>query len=306
MRVDNVGSLPPIDIEEFSRIVSERYVQGDPETIWALREPLAALAQNTNLMFSKMLESLEARNGKALVTDQPTYHMLHRTKGWSLRLTIWMPESANKDVRILENNVFAYDYPHDHNFDLLTTNVAGVGYETDVLEHGGIDPGSDVGDIVDATPLGRKRLSPGTVFLYEGCKDVHSQVPVDSITLALNFIPYSPANSARSQYSYRITDEEKLEILGSPLSYEQREMGLVRLLGKLAAAGHHGVSGPLQTLAGQSRNPRVRDYATHLKHLVATRDDTMHEDLREQIDRNHLAVKYNRVAAMRREALGVD
>lgn len=238
MRVDEIGFPKAIDIESFSNIAADIYRQDDPETIWKMREPLAALAQNSELLLGEMLRCHRQRSISNIVTEQPTYYVIHRTEGWSLRITVWMPESCVESVRVLENMAFAYDYPHDHNFDLLTVTCFGGGYETEVLTHEGIDSSAKVGDIVNAVSLGRMRLSPGTVFFYEACKDVHIQVPVESITMALNFLPFSPRNNIRPQYAFKVQDPHHLEILGSPLSHEQREMSLARFIGKFLDNGH--------------------------------------------------------------------
>lgn len=304
MRIENVGLREPIDIDEFSRIVSNVYVQDDPETIWALREPLAALARNQELLLGEMLRCHDERVERSLVTEQPTYFMIKSEQDWSLRITIWMPESQTDGIRALENYAFAYDYPHDHNFDLLTTTFFGEGYETEAFEHLGVAPDAKVGDLVAAVSLGRRQLTPGTVFFYEACKDVHIQTPVDSITLALNFLPSSPRNRRRAQYAYAVRGNEQLEILGSPLSYEQREMGLIRLLAKLASASPSGeVANTLQTIKNGVTNERVKTYAEEIEALTNSGGDALHESLRKKIDEGKLVLKYNEVANLRRAAL---
>lgn len=306
MRVENVGFQEPIDIADFSSIVSDIYVQDDPETIWALREPLAALARNQELLLSEMLRCHDERVERSLITEQPTYFIIRDEPGWSLRITIWLPESRTDGIRAIENYAFAYDYPHDHNFDLLTTTLFGEGYETEVFEHLGIPSDVKVGDIVEAVSLGRRQLTPGTVFFYEGCKDVHIQTPVNSITLALNFLPHSPLNRGRAQYAYAIKENDQLEILGSPLSYEQREIGLLRLLAKVASTSRDSevVLETFHAMRKGATNERVKLFAERIDDLVNAGSEALHSSLRTKIDEGNLVLKYNEVANLRRKALG--
>ena len=114
----------------------------------------------------------------------------------------------------------------EHDFDLLTVTCLGGGYETEIYE---LDPSDeqrftyDSNETVEATHRGRFRLSPGTVFLYEAQKDVHSQIPVESLTVALNFLPVSPNYLHMSQYAFNILDSQRLQVSGSPINFERQK-----------------------------------------------------------------------------------
>lgn len=227
MRIDWASRTDEIlDMAGFLEQVEAKYDPLHPATAWELRSDLLKLGNNPELVQRLILKSVFERLEKDISSELPTYHYLHKNHLYSIRATIWLPESSRSEIRRIENGTFAYDYPHNHDFDLLTVTCLGGGYETEIYE---LDPSGKLNftyasnETVEATHRGRFRLSPGTVFLYEAQKDVHSQIPVESLTVALNFLPVSPNYLQMSQYAFNILDSRRLQVSGSPINFERQK-----------------------------------------------------------------------------------
>jgi hypothetical protein len=226
-----------LTLAQFIEVADGIYDPYRPESIWEVRNPLVALAQNNEEIWRLLLYALSQRVAMAIPTEQAGYFILYNGKRYSVRATVWLPEGLMPEKNMIENGVFAYDYPHNHNFDLLTTVVMGDGYETEIYEVPMLPKDTVIGTLVDCRYRGRHHLRKGTVFLYNACTDVHIQVPVRSLSVALNFLPRSPLTRERSQYAFDIVSDTQFRISGAPLSTEARELLALRLLAKLYING---------------------------------------------------------------------
>lgn len=227
----------PLSLVDFLQVAAKRFDPDNTGTIIDLAEPLVGLAANVEEILQMILRSVESRLSSALIGEMPTYHYLYRSETFGLRTTVWIPEKQSVEVRQIENGLFAYDYPHNHNFDLLTTTVLGEGYDTEVFEiQSNNFNNMHKGQRVTCKALGTKRLSPNTVFLYESQKDVHSQVPVGSLSVALNFMVPSRRPNTR-QYSFNILPDNTLEVAGTPVNSDARRDFFVNLLLRGREAG---------------------------------------------------------------------
>ncbi|HEX6374810.1 MAG TPA: transposase, partial [Allosphingosinicella sp.] len=106
---------------------------------------------------------------------------------------------------------FFYGVPHDHNFSFLTFGYFGPGYWSDYFEY---EYGAVTGFTGEPAPLRfveRSRLAEGKVMLYRRFRDVHSQLPPDSLSVSLNILAQSPASELCHQYRF---DLERREIAG--------------------------------------------------------------------------------------------
>ncbi|MFN7398325.1 MAG: hypothetical protein ACK5SX_04495 [Sandaracinobacter sp.] len=299
MRVDTVDPHEPISLREFVAL-AERDVDPDqPETVWAMRHSLARLAYNTDWIFRIMEKALQSRLNSAWGREQPSYFVLYNCLKFAIRANIWLPECHNSEMAILENAAFSYDYPHDHNFDILTINCLGPGYETDIYTYDKIDDDATIGQRVRVKPLGRHRLSRGTVFMYETCRDIHTQLPVDDITVTLNFLPLRTVNYARPQFIFEALDDDIMRIVGVPMSPEGRQMSAIRMLTKLASNGFD-VAGDIRRIARADVNKRLTGYAEASGRLLAHPATNVTAAIVDEIDGRNVAFKYYEVARMSR------
>lgn len=151
--------------------------------------------------------------------------LLGGTKDYALRLVKWHPISMIT-LPDIQRVGLAYDFLHNHDFNLVTKGILGDGYETDVYR---CDPkmiAGAVGEKVDLRYQGRFKLSSGTVMWYEKFFDVHDQFPPKSPSLSFNVIPVEP----ETEYAQFAFDLEKGEISSFTRNRQARILSLLTLL----------------------------------------------------------------------------
>lgn len=113
--------------------------------------------------------------------------LLHMAERYFLRANVWRPVSA------LERSIngFQYDVCHDHNFHILTAGYFGPGYRSRAYIYDRNNVTGLLGEHVDLASDGIFELPAGKIALYRAKKDVHFQLPPESISVSLNLIPRS-------------------------------------------------------------------------------------------------------------------
>lgn len=291
-----VAAGRPIALAEFIETADRLWDPNKPESVWELRGPLSALARNREDLFSAMRDLAASVLADPHRSTGPSYFIIHSGDSYSIRMTTWFPEHDNPEIRNMENILFAYDYPHNHNFDLLTTTCFGPGYETDLFEIAPPEWGLMNGETVAARSLGRVHLSPGSVLLYQACSDVHSQVPVAELSVALNFLPYSPKVLSEPQYAFAVLSEEQLAVIGSPQDFGTRELHGARILAKLVASGLALRPEVTNILEGRPAS-LLSDY---LGSLVSLDPAALRRRLRDELESGQYATQYGEASARMR------
>lgn len=97
---------------------------------------------------------------------------------------------------------FFYGLPHDHNFSFLTVGYLGPGYWSDYYECDYDRILGYPGERVDLRFVERSRLTRGKVLLYRKHRDVHRQLPPESLSVSLNILALSPAGEFQEQYTF--------------------------------------------------------------------------------------------------------
>jgi hypothetical protein len=133
--------------------------------------------------------------------------------GFFIRANIW-PSADEHMVKASGNSAFAIGMPHDHNFSFLTLGYFGPGYWSDYYEY---DYEEVVGYRGEAVPslrhVGRDRLEPGKIMLYRAHRDVHAQLPADSLSVSLNIMHTQGAQGWLDQYRFDLERREIAAIL---------------------------------------------------------------------------------------------
>ncbi len=120
-----------------------------------------------------------------------------------LRANVW-PGADDPLLKASGNSPFLYDLAHDHNFNFLTLGYFGPGYWSDYYEYEYDDVHGWTGEPVALTPMGRQRLDQGKLMLYRAHRDVHRQLPADSLSVSLNIMHANPAMGWHDQYSFDV------------------------------------------------------------------------------------------------------
>jgi hypothetical protein len=172
----------------------------------------------------------------------PQVVMLHSTVGrYFIRANFW-PAMKDSVVRHSGSDPFFYNVAHDHNFSFLTVGYLGPGYWSDYYEY---DYGEVVGfpgEEVNLRFVEKARLEEGKVLLYRAHKDVHLQLPADSMSVSLNIVETSHATTFRDQYRFDL-DNRRIEGIMTRTSLEPM----------LALAAHFGGEEGLDLLASFAR-----------------------------------------------------
>lgn len=121
--------------------------------------------------------------------------------GFFLRANIW-PSPRDKVLQASGGQSFAYEMPHDHNFDFLTLGYFGPGYASDYWEYDYAGVAGYAGEVANLRFLERRTLHPGTLMHYRAHRDVHSQLPPESLSVSLNVMATEFADGWKDQYSF--------------------------------------------------------------------------------------------------------
>jgi hypothetical protein len=130
-----------------------------------------------------------------------------------LRANIW-PSRDEAMFRASGPAHFAYGLPHDHNFDFLTIGYFGPGYWSDYWEYDFEAVAGAAGEPAGLRFAGRERLEPGRLLHYRAHRDVHSQMPPDSLSVSLNVMHAGGAQGWLDQYRFDVETNEIAGVLG--------------------------------------------------------------------------------------------
>jgi hypothetical protein len=185
----------------------------DEESIAAFGPALGRLGCNRRFLGDLMIDELKRGCADQLARNQYSAQVILLHGGaskFALRANFW-PSREDSVVANSGTAPFFYDVPHDHNFSFLTVGYFGPGYGSDYYEY---DYGAVAGAVGEPAPLRfveRSSLSPGKVLLYRKHRDVHRQLPPDSLSVSLNILALSPTSDFRDQYLF---DLERREVAG--------------------------------------------------------------------------------------------
>lgn len=233
----------------------------DEDSLAALGPLLARLGRNRDFLADLVIAELEDRcsgqsNGNSYGAQ---VFLLRPANGrYVLRANFW-PARNDAVVRASGTAPFFYDLPHDHNFSFLTVGYQGPGYWSDYYDYD-VDAVTGLpGEVAGLRFVERSRLEPGKVLLYRARRDVHRQLPPDSLSVSLNILAYDRAQPWCDQFRFDVTGGTIAEGLTTAPSE-----ALVALA--VHFAGEHGVA-----LADElaTRHPAPRMRVTALRALAS-------------------------------------
>ncbi len=135
-----------------------------------------------------------------------------------LRANIW-PAEDDLCFKASGAKSFVYGVPHDHNFSFLTSGYLGPGYRSDYYEYDYTDHAGYPGELAKLTFVERTALSENKLMLYRAHRDIHSQLPPESLSVSINVMHVDPAQHWYDQYGFDL-EEERIERVLSPNSTE--------------------------------------------------------------------------------------
>jgi len=120
-----------------------------------------------------------------------------------LRANFW-PSADEHMFRASGGSAFAYELPHDHNFDFLTLGYFGPGYCSDYYEYDFEGVAGAIGEKAGLRFVERATLDPGKILHYRAHRDVHSQLPPQSLSVSINIMHAGGAQGWLDQYSFDV------------------------------------------------------------------------------------------------------
>ncbi len=194
---------PTLDLEEIAARLDEHGVDlADEASISRCADLLAGLQRNRSFLADRIIAELKASYADQLATNRYSAQvfLLHRSpRGHFLRANLW-PAATDAVYTASGPLAFAYGLPHDHNFHFLTTGYSGPGYISDYYEYDAEPVDGRVGEPLDLTFVERRQLSEGKMMLYRAHRDIHSQLPPDSLSVSLNIMDEGEHVPWRDQY----------------------------------------------------------------------------------------------------------
>ena len=177
---------------------------------------LRRLGNNDHFLGDLLVEELAMRHRDERPGSDygPQVMMLVPPNGnFFIRANIW-PSADDHMVRASGDSAFAIGLPHDHNFSFLTLGYFGPGYWSEYYEY---DYGQVIGYAGEPVPSleykGRSRLESGKLMLYRAHRDVHAQLPADTLSVSLNVMHTHAAQGWLDQYKFDLERREIAAIL---------------------------------------------------------------------------------------------
>jgi hypothetical protein len=249
------------------RLETEGFDPEDEDSVAAFGPALGRLGRNRRFLGDLVVEELKQRCAGQLARNHYSAQVILLHGGSSkfvLRANFW-PSEDDSVVANSGTAPFFYHVAHDHNFSFLTVGYFGPGYWSDYYDYDYAEVAGAVGEPAPLRFVERSALSPGKVLLYRKHRDVHCQLPPDSLSVSLNVLAVSRTNDFRDQYLF---DLERREVAGfaNPSALE----GLVALAARIG--GGNGVD-LVESFSRSHPSERIRFAAWRARAAGAGDDD---------------------------------
>ncbi|MGV1682194.1 transposase [Sphingopyxis sp. NJF-3] len=202
-RLIDPPAVPEIDLAEVAARLDETGVDlADEASLDRCAHLLAGLSRNRHFLADRVIAELKASYRDQLAENRYSAQvfLLHRSRrGWFLRANLW-PAESDAVYAASGPAAFAYGLPHDHNFHFLTTGYWGPGYISDYYDYDPEAVDGRLGEPMKLNFVERSTLAEGKMLLYRAHRDIHSQLPPDSLSVSLNIMDEGEHVPWRDQY----------------------------------------------------------------------------------------------------------
>lgn len=213
-----------ISLDEYIAILDTEVNFESRDSILESRVYLKRLANNKNFIYSQLIKSLsQVANKRDPYSEQTITLYFDPKRRYTIRINFWLPANNinTENTVILSGEYFAYGYPHDHNFDLLTVGALGSGYRTIVYQYNKDDLIGYDQEYVPLKFFGDFHLSDGDVIFYDKSKDIHVVFPPSEISASLNLLIHKDQDRDLTQYNFDLNThrakEEKVPSVARPM-----------------------------------------------------------------------------------------
>lgn len=220
-RLINSDETAEHGIEECLGQLQDGFDPADEGSLANAASALKKLANNRRFLGDILIAQLTDRHREGGLESGygPQSIVLSPNRGGSfLRANIW-PSQDEACFKASGAKTFVYGVPHDHNFSFLTAGYFGPGYGSDYFEYDYEEVAGYRGEVADLRFVERSALSEGKLMLYRAHRDVHSQLPPESLSVSLNIMHIDPAESWCDQYGFDLDSNAVTGVL-NPTSTE--------------------------------------------------------------------------------------
>ena len=194
---------PMLDLAEVAARLDESGVDlADEASIAHCAALLAGLQHNRTFLADRVVAALKASYADQLEINRYSAQvfLLHRgARGFYLRANLW-PAATDAVTAASGAAAFSYGVPHDHNFSFLTAGYFGPGYVSDYYEYDADQVDGRLGEPLNLQFVERSQLTEGKMLLYRAHRDIHSQLPPESLSVSLNIMDEGEHVPWRDQY----------------------------------------------------------------------------------------------------------
>lgn len=165
---------------------------------------LRRLGNNRSFLGDMLIAQLKDRHreiGESSAYGAQSIVLSRPRGGCFLRANIW-PSERDACFRSSGAKTFVYGLPHDHNFSFLTVGYLGPGYASDYYEYDYETVAGYTGERPGLRFIERSALGEGKLMLYRAHRDIHAQLPAESLSVSLNILRIDPAEGWFDQYGF--------------------------------------------------------------------------------------------------------
>lgn len=206
-RLIDPGQGGAIGLDELVEALEANPVDVRDEDAFASWGPLLAqLGRNPDFLADLAIAELKTRcaaQGGIHGYGAQSFLLRSPNGRYVLRANFW-PAREDPVLRASGASAFFYDLPHDHNFPFLTYGYLGPGYWSDYYEYDVAALAGLPGEAAGLRFTERARLDPGKLMLYRMRRDIHVQLPPDSMSVSLNILGADPAQPWLDQYRFDV------------------------------------------------------------------------------------------------------
>ncbi len=251
----NDTSNKSLELKEFIEIANSKIQFDNIDSLLSIKDELLMLGNNRSFFINYLNQEL--KDNLTGFQSENSYNeqsfLLHNTDDYYIRATYWPMLSENSIIKDSQNQVFSYNYAHDHNFALLTTGYKGEGYWTKIWQYDYDKTIGYVGEDVELNFSIHTNLCEKKAIFYEPSKDIHIQLPPNTEdSLAINVILKSYNQFNMKQYEFDIPNQK---ISGLIKGSTESKFGIIDLASKF---GDDETKNFLMELSKKHRIPHVR------------------------------------------------
>ncbi|MBL8657513.1 MAG: transposase [Altererythrobacter sp.] len=182
----------------------------DEDSLQSAARALRRLGNDRGFLGDMLIAQLKHRHselGESSAYGAQSIVLSRPRGGCFLRANIW-PGEQDACFRSSGAKTFVYGMPHDHNFSFLTVGYLGPGYASDYYEYDYGTVAGFAGERAGLRFVERGALSEGKLMLYRAHRDIHSQLPAESLSVSLNILRIHPAEGWFDQYGFDLDSGE--------------------------------------------------------------------------------------------------